>query len=644
MFNVYPGVVFNSLVPDNRGLSVGLSVQTPPGSASSQQARARVAFWEGMGSKRLAQGGLIALVWATGHDVSVHLGVVASSLKDLTEYVRQDRNCVKIRVVFFDSKVELRILAELRNRRSSSNGIRILVESSVMFEAIRPFLEALKREPEVVPFPRYLVFRPPGYLDTCTVDPPKYARLPRFAFQLSSLFPKEAEVKDLQLNVSDEVSIQHTRAELRRASRLDPSQADAVVDALTREVALIQGPPGTGKSYTGVELLRVLIANRVRPILMIALTNHALDHMLCSVLDANITKEIVRLGPPRSADERMSQYSIEMLEKDAEPSRLNRMFASRYRELKVAQSEITQLMSRILSADLESDSLEIVKYLRTSHPEHHKFISHPPEWIRLTKQLFHDDSNDGWQKQGRGGRSMKQDTSIYAHWKDSGDLEFLERSASSTFSFSDVRSSGTKRLASSRVNPFEVLISETGARTSDTDSTGEHEGDESDDETPLEGFKPEERWMTVPVVDTPNTDAKEPRDSRAQPATSESESVVDPITISSYVNDPAGFFVALGEDDVPSVPSGDRPLDELLDIGEVWAMSRRERKRLHGFWIEEARIKMHQNQLDEFERLRKMYAERVKEYNEGKEEARRDLLHNVDIIGCTTTGRRSSQH
>ncbi|KIJ18720.1 hypothetical protein PAXINDRAFT_97469 [Paxillus involutus ATCC 200175] len=87
MFNVYPGVVFNSLVPDNRGLSVGLSVQTPPGSASSQQARARVAFWEGMGSKRLAQGGLIALVWATGHDVSVHLGVVASSLKDLTDCI-----------------------------------------------------------------------------------------------------------------------------------------------------------------------------------------------------------------------------------------------------------------------------------------------------------------------------------------------------------------------------------------------------------------------------------------------------------------------------------------------------------------------------------------------------------------------------
>jgi hypothetical protein len=34
---------------------------------------------------------------------------------------------------------------------------------------------------------------------------------------------------------------------LREKSRLDVSQADAVIDTLTREVSLIQGPPGTGK-------------------------------------------------------------------------------------------------------------------------------------------------------------------------------------------------------------------------------------------------------------------------------------------------------------------------------------------------------------------------------------------------------------
>ncbi|KAF9227364.1 hypothetical protein BS17DRAFT_747823 [Gyrodon lividus] len=634
MFNVYPDVAFSSLIPDGRGLSTSLTVRTPPGRASSQQAGARVAFWEGMSSKRLAQGGLVALVWDTGSDVSVHLGVVASSLKDLTNYVRVDRNRVKIRVVFFDSKVELRIVAELRNRRSSFGGAKVLVESPVMLEAIRPFLEALKREPEIVPFSRYLVFRPPGYLNTCTVDPPKYARLPRFTFQLSSLFPKEAEV-DLRLNVSDEVSIQRARTELR-ASRLDPSQADAVVDALTREVALIQGPPGTGKSYTGVELLRVLITNQVGPILMIAFTNHALDHMLCSVLDANITTKIVRLGS-RSSDERISEYSIETREMVAGQSRLDRKFAGRYRELKVVQGEITNLMNRILNTDLESDSSEISKYLQIFQPEHHEFMSNPPEWIKVTRELSHNDSDGGWKKQGRGGRVVQEDTSIYAHWKNFGDLEFLETFGNLTSYSPDVGNFGIEPPASSRVNPLEVLALEGGAGTDDTESTGGG----SEDESPLEDIKPEERWMTVQVVDVldsaPDPDTEDPYEPPLQPVGSKPVADLN-TTPPSYVDDPAGLFAALGEEGVPDIPSGDRPLDELLRIGDVWTMSIRERKRLHEFWIEQARIEMYQNQLDEFERLRNKHAERVKEYNEGKEEARRSLLRDVDIIGCTTTG------
>jgi hypothetical protein len=238
MFNVYSGAKFVSLVPDWRGVSTSIVIDTPPGRARSVGSGARVAFWESMSGKRLFQGGLIALVWETGKDVAVHLGVVASSLKDLTDSVRREKEHVMIRVVFFDTKLELRVLQDLRNPQNSRNGVKFLVESPVMFEAIRPFLEALKVEPELLPFSRYLVHRPPGFLDTCKVEPPKYARLPNFAFQLASLFP---EVEDLTLSVMDSHSIEHARAELRARSRLDPSQADAVVDALTREVALIQG-------------------------------------------------------------------------------------------------------------------------------------------------------------------------------------------------------------------------------------------------------------------------------------------------------------------------------------------------------------------------------------------------------------------
>jgi hypothetical protein len=240
MFNVYSGAKFSSLVPDWRGISTSILIDTPPGRARSDKPSARAAFWEGMSGKRLFQGGLVALVWESGNDVAVHLGVVASSVKDLTDYVKADKAHVKLRVVFFDTNLELRVLQDLRNPQNARDGVKFLVESPVMFEAIRPFLDALKVEPEILPFSQYLVHHPHDFLATCKVEPPKYARLPHFEFQLASLFPEEAEVEDLTLSVMDPHSINHARAELRK-SRLDPSQADAVVDALTREVALIQG-------------------------------------------------------------------------------------------------------------------------------------------------------------------------------------------------------------------------------------------------------------------------------------------------------------------------------------------------------------------------------------------------------------------
>lgn len=241
MFNVYTDVTFKSLVPDRRGVSTSLTVGTPPGRARSAQAEARAAFWKGMSGKRLVQGGLVALVWNTNTAISVHLGTIASSLTELTEHVQSNANCVKIRIVFFDSDIELRILSELRTGRSSFDGVKVLIESPVLFEAIRPFLEALKTEPEIIPFSRYLVFHPSDYLSNCTIDPPKYARIPGFHFQLSSLFDRGVEEDDLRMSVSDKSSVDHARAELRQASRLDPSQADAVIAALSRELVLIQG-------------------------------------------------------------------------------------------------------------------------------------------------------------------------------------------------------------------------------------------------------------------------------------------------------------------------------------------------------------------------------------------------------------------
>ena len=51
----------------------------------------------------------------------------------------------------------------------------------------------------------------------------------------------EAEADDLEMSISDWGSVDRARTELCRSSHLDPSQADAVVAALSRELVLIQG-------------------------------------------------------------------------------------------------------------------------------------------------------------------------------------------------------------------------------------------------------------------------------------------------------------------------------------------------------------------------------------------------------------------
>lgn len=240
LFNIYTGVLFTGIAPDWRGLSVSLSIDTPPGRARSNQSRSRQAFWEGTGGKRLLSGGLVALIWQIGTSYTVHLGVISSSLRDHVDSSKHDANRIAIRINFFDPAVELRILQELHAAVDERSGLKLLVEATVMFESIRPFLEALRVEPTTLPMGKYLVHQAEGALNAMVVDPPRYARQRSFVFELSSLFPDGA-VDSLKMSVHDANSVAAARERLQTGSRLDPSQADAIVDTLTREVALIQG-------------------------------------------------------------------------------------------------------------------------------------------------------------------------------------------------------------------------------------------------------------------------------------------------------------------------------------------------------------------------------------------------------------------
>lgn len=241
LFNIYTNVNFHAISPDRRGISVSLSLDTPPGRARAPDIKRRTIFWEGMSGKRLLSGGLVALIWKGDSETEVHLGLISSSLRDHVASARDSADRISIRVAFFDPKVELRILQELRYPINERTGTRILIEATVMYASIKPFLEALRVEPTTVPFTKYLVHRPAGALAAMPVSPPAYARVEGFTFDLASLFDPSVGVERLQLSVGDTESVRTTREVLRTQSRLDPSQADAVIDALTHEVALMQG-------------------------------------------------------------------------------------------------------------------------------------------------------------------------------------------------------------------------------------------------------------------------------------------------------------------------------------------------------------------------------------------------------------------
>ncbi|KAG9085801.1 hypothetical protein FRC07_013296, partial [Ceratobasidium sp. 392] len=98
IFSVFTNVTFEPLALNNRGTSVGIEFDAPPGKARTKQAAARAGYWEQVAKKRLMQGGLVALIWKDSLDrLDIYVGTVASSPKDLVESARKSEDRVSLR-------------------------------------------------------------------------------------------------------------------------------------------------------------------------------------------------------------------------------------------------------------------------------------------------------------------------------------------------------------------------------------------------------------------------------------------------------------------------------------------------------------------------------------------------------------------
>ncbi|SPQ19196.1 4a3a579f-3665-4edf-b868-af0d4b39d251 [Thermothielavioides terrestris] len=85
---------------------------------------------------------------------------------------------------------------------------------------------------------------------------------------------------------------------LKDLTFLDDSQLLALSRIISQELAIVQGPPGTGKTFTSVEAIKIMVANRRRhrgpPIVVAAQTNHALDQILVHCIKAGAN--VIRMG------------------------------------------------------------------------------------------------------------------------------------------------------------------------------------------------------------------------------------------------------------------------------------------------------------------------------------------------------------
>ncbi|XP_077302471.1 NFX1-type zinc finger-containing protein 1-like [Arctopsyche grandis] len=88
-----------------------------------------------------------------------------------------------------------------------------------------------------------------------------------------------------------------------KSLKLDLFQFEAFKMALTNNFSIIHGPPGTGKTYIALKIIDTMLRNikkSEKPIVVLSLTNHALDQFLRGILE--ITNNVVRIGS-RSEEE-----------------------------------------------------------------------------------------------------------------------------------------------------------------------------------------------------------------------------------------------------------------------------------------------------------------------------------------------------
>ncbi|XP_062540843.1 NFX1-type zinc finger-containing protein 1 [Armigeres subalbatus] len=237
----------------------------------------RFSKWGQSNSKRLMHGSMVCFSSGLQFD---DLIVAIVSHRD-SEQLSNGYICVEI------FKVE--------NINDIFNRELLMIESEIFFEPYHHVFNVMKNlKPDTFPFKSYIV-------DTQSQQQyPDYISRDRKA-----VFSHRGQRYNLK--------VPSEWPENGSSTGLNPSQYKAFKLAMTHKFALIQGPPGTGKTYIGQEIVQALLSNTEHQILLICLTNHALDQFLSGVL--RHSNSIVRMGS-QSKHALLDSYNVKQLNED----------------------------------------------------------------------------------------------------------------------------------------------------------------------------------------------------------------------------------------------------------------------------------------------------------------------------------------
>ncbi|KAI1370891.1 hypothetical protein F4677DRAFT_339626 [Hypoxylon crocopeplum] len=209
------------------------------------------------------------------------------------------------------------------------------------------------------------------------VGPPVYTTKTGFSFNLSCLTNDNAILRHSpRAPLDPEVLSSH--------STLDATQSRALLNTLSRRLALIQGPPGTGKSFTGEKIIKTLLANKAQadlgPILCVCYTNHALDQLLVHLKRDDVN--IIRIGS-RSKAEELEETNLRIVARAADRTKAER---SSLWELGSSRDEAATSVKTSIQKLAACQALNTIRnYLHEFHPKHYD-------------ALFGKEGEGGWQE------------------------------------------------------------------------------------------------------------------------------------------------------------------------------------------------------------------------------------------------------